>query len=264
MVTPVLSILVLSEDSSASAHETVSLLARRMLQLVDRHSATHRIRFQPTKAGLAVRANIWQSKKPHSLLVDLKREIARKVLEDGIPGYVLFHFDGDCPWSEWQTSTNAKKFESFVEGLRPLVEKNLRDRGMARGEVDIKTLVSDRLRRICPVTPFYSIESWLYQNTHHALELCRGGCGKHLELISQWEADRYQLDEVLKPKEQLCFGSRKNTELADGFTKQLADELYLLGQSFHATVERLQACPGLQAALRATWSTETADSTRTS
>lgn len=60
----------------------------------------------------------------------------------------------------------------------------------------------------------------------------------------------------MKPKKQLCIGSDENHELATTFTHDLADELHLLGQSFHATVERLQSCPGLEEALRATWTNE--------
>lgn len=252
MVAPVLSVLVLSEDSSPSAHETISALARKMLQFVDRHTASHRVRFLPTHAQRAVRANVWQSRKPHAQLVDLRRELARKVLEDDVPGYVLFHFDGDRRWSERASSTNAEKFETFVQGLRPLVEKNLRDRGLVTD--DVEAAVTERLGRIFPVVPFYSIEAWLYQVTNRARELCSLGCGKHLAIIDGWESDRAALDELIRPKEQLCIGSRKNSELAAAFTSELADTLYLLEQSFHATVERLQSCPGLAAALRATWS----------
>jgi hypothetical protein len=258
VVAPALSILILTEDSSPSGHETLTKLARKLLQLVDRHKS-NRIHFEPAEpeARLAVRANLWRSwEAPHprnerSIRI-LRRTLATKILEEEIPGYVLFHFDGDCPWSEHRAATNTAKFESFREGLRVQVEENLRRRNLPSD----RAAVDDRLLRICPVIPFYSIESWLYQNTQRARELCEQACGKHLELIARWEADRSQLDEVIKPKEQLCFGSRKNHELAETFTHQLADELYLLGQSFHAAVERLQACPGLQVALRATWSSD--------
>jgi hypothetical protein len=253
MVTPALSLLVLSEDSSAYAHETVSAVVRKMLPLVERHVRTHRVRFQPTGARLVVRANMWRSKRPHPQLVDLRREIARTILEDGVPGYVLFHFDGDCPWSERRASTLTAQFHQFVRSLAPLVEQNLRERGVLRDDVDVAAQVEERLRRICEVVPHYSIESWLYQNAARVRELCRQRCGKHVELIEQWQQDRALLDDVVKPKKQLCFGSEANRDLAEKLTHQLTDELYLLGQSFHATVERLQSCPGLQDALRATW-----------
>jgi hypothetical protein len=253
MVTPALSILVLTEDSSPHAHETVSALARRGLQLVDEHTATQRIRFQPTDARRAVRANMWQSRRPHPQLVDLRREIARKVLEDGAPGYVLFHFDGDRPWSERQASPTIDKFQQFVRGLRPLVEQNLKDRGLLREGDDADALVNERLGRVCEVVPHYSIESWLYQSTGRLRELCRGGCGRHLDLIDQWETDRSLLDEVRRPKDEVCVGSSKNRDLAESITRRISAEIHDTRQSFHATVERLQSCPGLREALRATW-----------
>lgn len=259
MVEPALSVLVLTEDSSPSAHATLVPLARKLIHFVDLHTRSHLVHFEPAEeaARLAVRANVWRSwqnpgpRTERSIRI-LRRTLATKILEDRVPGYVLFHFDGDCCWSERDLPQNTWKlgsFSAFVQGLRPLVEGYLQARRLPSNDADVEA----RLLRICPITPYYSIESWLYQNTQYARRLCEQACGKHLDLIAQWEADRAALDELIKPKEQLCIGSRKNAELANAFTNQLADELYLLAQSFHATVERLHSCPGLAAALRATW-----------
>lgn len=255
MVGPVpaaLSMLVLTEDSHPNAYQTMRSLAPKLLRLVHPHTATHRVMFEPgrnTKGS--TRANRWKSKNPrdHALRADLLQELATKVLEDDVPGYVLFHIDGDRPWSKHESSENIQKFDAFVQLLGPTVEGALKQRGLPAGEADVQA----RLRRICRMTPFYSIEAWLYQNTNRVRELCQQRCGKHLELIDGWERDRLLLDEIVKPKKQLCIGSNANHELAEGLTHQLAEDLYLLGQSFHATVERLQTCPGLRDALRATW-----------
>lgn len=144
---------------------------------------------------------------------------------------------------------NTKKFELFIESLRHDVETNLTQRGLPSDA----SAVQSRLDRICAVTPFYSIEAWLYQNTTCARELCERGCGRHLELIERWERDRGLLDELTRPKQALCIGGRENAELAEGFTAALADALYELGKSFHETVERLERCPGIRDALRETW-----------
>lgn len=257
-VTHALSMLVLTEDSHPRAFETVKTLAPKLLRLVHPHTATHRILFEPGKKTQgSTRANRWKSKNPrdHALRADLLQELATKVLEDDVPGYVLFHIDGDRPWREHESSENVRKFRAFVQLLGPTVEAVLKRRGLPADEADVK----DRLRRICALTPFYSIEAWLYQNTTRVRELCQRRCGKHVELIDDWERNRSQLEQIEKPKKQLCIGNDENHELAERFTHQLADELYLLEQSFHATVERLQSCPGLQAALRATWSPDTND-----
>ncbi|MEM9453534.1 MAG: hypothetical protein AAGF11_05095 [Myxococcota bacterium] len=116
-----------------------------------------------------------------------------------------------------------------------------------------ETDVDARLRRICPITPYYSIEAWLYQNLDLVRDACRRRCGRHFALIDEWENDRALLEEVIKPKEQLCVGSTMNEELAKALTSQLAKTLDELGQSFHATVECLEACPGLSEALAETW-----------
>lgn len=251
--------LVLTEDSHPTAFDTIKLLAPKLIRLVHPHTATHQILFEPgEKTKGSTRANRWKSKSPrdHALRADLLQELATKVLEDEAPGFVLFHIDGDRPWSEREASENVQKFLAFVQRLGPTVEAGLKRRGLPAEEADVQA----RLRRICYVAPFYSIESWLYQDTDHLHAFCRERCGKHLDLIARWKADRSLLDEVLKPKEQLCVGSRSNHDLAERFTHALAGTLYLLGQSWYATVERLQSCPGLLDALRATWGAPPAES----
>lgn len=108
--------LVLTEDSHPRAFETLKLVAPKLLQFVH-PTATHRIAFEPgnnTKGGM--RANRWKSRNPrdHALRADLLQELATKVLEDDVPGYVLFHFDGDRPWSEHQAFENVDKFEAWL------------------------------------------------------------------------------------------------------------------------------------------------------
>ena len=268
MVGHVLSVLILTEDSSPSAHDTLVPLARKLLQFVDRHARSNRIHFEPVEpeARLAVRANVWRSwKAPNprderSIRI-LRRTLATKVLEKGPPGYVLFHFDGDCSWSARELHENAHRLESFsgfIESIRPAIQNSLRERNLPLDDAAMGTY----LRRICAVVPFYSIESWLYQNTEQACRMCQQRCGKHVQLIRQWERNRELLDEVVKPKQQLCIGSEENRALAETLTHQLADDLYLLEQSFHATVERLQSCPGLADALRATWADDSGSATR--
>lgn len=245
---------MLTEDSSPSAHDTLVPLARKLLQFVDRHTRSNQVYFEPAEreAALAVRSNLWRSwEAPHPTnersIKILRRTLATKVLEDG-----------DCAWRDRDSSENARRleaFERFVEGLRAIIEEHVAKHGLPFDAFEIDR----RLRRVCAVVPFYSIESWLYQNTKRARELCQERCGKHVELIGQWQHTRALLDDIVKPKKQLCIGSDENHELAKTLTHQVADELYELGQSFHATVERLQSCPGLQAALRATWSADTND-----
>jgi len=246
-----LSLLVLTEDGHPGAFETVKLLTHKLLRLVDGSVATHRIEFEPgTKSKASTRANRWKSKSPrdHALRADLLQELATKVLEDDVPGYVIFHIDGDRTWSDHESSENVRDFHEFVRRLVPLVEEGLIRRRLPAGEADVR----ERLRRICLLTPFYSIEAWLYQSGH-VRELCERRCRKHLQLIDRWHRDRSLLDELEKPKELLCVGSNDHRELAQSFDHDLADELYLLEKSFHHTVEHLERCPGLAAALRLTW-----------
>ena len=74
------------------------------------------------------------------------------------------------------------------------------------------------MKRLIPLAPFYSIESWLYQNTAVARRICNeNGCKQHFEQFEEWERDRGQLDEMVKPKSRdfCCLGSQNNRRLAE-------------------------------------------------
>ncbi len=64
--------------------------------------------------------------------------------------------------------------------------------------------------------PFYSVESWTYQATDRAGELCRESrCGAHVDTFQSWAANRAALDDVSKPKECCCLEDRYNDHLGD-------------------------------------------------
>lgn len=213
-----LSVLILTEDSAKDAPATLIALLKKMFQLIVPGCGTHRIRFEPAnkQAAEAVRGSCWKSANPRDRqkLVDLNRTIATKLLEGkledpaDVPGFVVFHIDGDRPWSEQETSENARRFEAFCERLEPLLRDALDKKGSGH-ELEARRL---RLRRLMP---FYCIEAWLYQNLAEVRHRCAEGCGAHLQQIAAWEADRAQLDELAPPAEALpCLGKQHNLTLA--------------------------------------------------
>lgn len=236
-----LSVLVLTEDSSADAHEVVSCLTRRAFQVVEERCHTHRIEWQPAsdEARVATRGNLWKSRKRDRELRDLVRSIATKLGEGGaVPGFVVFHFDGDRPWSQRDQSENLARFGEIIEYR---VRVLLAGHGLAH-----------TVAKLIPLVPFYSIESWTYQNIARARQLC---CDRaeHRALLDAWEADRASLDEVVRPKEALCLGDRYNKDLC-GQGWPVA-EVAEAGASFAAAVEAMRGCEPLVEALRATWET---------
>lgn len=64
-----------------------------------------------------------------------------------------------------------------------------------------------------------------------------------------WADDRCALDDVWQPKEQICFKSRYNRQLAEGLD---VEAVYYTGQSIHHAVETLHQNASLLAALAAT------------
>jgi hypothetical protein len=64
-----------------------------------------------------------------------------------------------------------------------------------------------------------------------------------------WEQDRGALDEIAKPKEEVCFKGRHNRQLAEGLD---VDAVYYAEKSLHHTVERLHQSEPRRAALAVT------------
>ncbi len=247
-INPSLSILVLTEDGGADASEVIEILSRRMLRYLDEYTQTHRIAFEPASdsARAACRANLWKSARHRRQQVDLVQTIATKLAEDRPSGFVFFHVDGDTVWSRRATSENRDTFQSLI---RDRVGQILREsKSYDEGELD------DRIARLVLLMPFYSIESWLYQNTKQAIELCHKHYGgRDVARFTEWATDRRALDEVHQPKDAVCLGGQCNQQLAKASYPMA--EVVQAGTSLHAVVEALLACTALLDALQATYGT---------
>jgi hypothetical protein len=245
-----LHILILSEDSAGNALPSLRALTKGMLRLVDPRYQDKRVDLEPEgeEAQRATHANLWQgyqkSAASHRKLVTITRAIARHVFDER--GFVLFHVDADQAWSHRDPpSDNLRRFDEVV---KLHVSRAVDDLIAGNGGAHDKEAIMSRLRL---VSPHWCIESWLYQNTAVARALChKHHRGLHADRFEHWEQHRGELDDVDKPKDQICLGSKHNHELASqGFPARAVHDL---GQSFHATVERLRSCPALVAALAAT------------
>ena len=172
------------------------------------------------------------------------QHIASKVMEEN--GFVVFHVDGDMKWSERAQSENFEKFEKKIRGkVQEYISYRLAQSGKT-GDVD------SRILRLQLMMPFYSIESWLYQNTSTAIRICREKYqGKDIKQYKEWEKDPSLLDEVEKVKGVVCLKSRHNRELAtEGFP---ANKVYAVRKSFWQTVEKLGSCDDFRSALAQTY-----------
>lgn len=258
---PLLSLLVLTEDSAADAHDVMVALVKKMLWLLDPHYRSHLVAFRPADDAQrkVMQGNRWKSRNPRdrARIVLLGRAIAALLLQEEVPGFVLFHIDGDVPWSRRAESDNVQQFDGFLRDyVLPALGNALRAQQHERGdpprEEQLATSTDAALKRLFLVVPFYSIEAWLYQNTTEARRLCAEAesCGMHLDVIGRWEVSRGELDELDKPKGQLCLGASHNLVLAEqGFPAQRAFDA---GKSFTAAVVRLLECDDLTAALART------------
>jgi hypothetical protein len=243
------SFLVLGEDSADDAHLTLVALAKKLLRLVDPYYDEQHIRFEPPEGATvraALRGNLWKSKEPRDYAKrrDLIGYIATKLLE-GEHAFVLYHIDGDRKWSEHDTGENDQKFRDFIQtDVRQFIEHRLRQAGRPAEEISLSQLLL--------LLPHYSIEAWLFQNTQAGRKLCQENprCqGKHVERFNEWEQNRRLLDEIVKPKEEICFRSDHNHRLAESLD---VEAVYYAEMSLHATAEDLMASEPLRCALEAT------------
>lgn len=227
-----LSVLVLTEDTGEDAHATVSAVARKLLLLLEPGLDVKRISFSRAdergRAGMGF--NCYNSSNPrdHGKKVSLAQAIATHLLIADLPTAVFVHIDGDGPWSGRHPEHLCDNVRCFNDDIRERVRALLVRRGC-----------SERLEHLALLVPFWSIESWLFQNTRVALELCR----KHpryasaVPLFEAWRDTPAALDEYERPKNAVSFGSKFNQELAE--SEFPAGRLQRLGLSFADTLERV-------------------------
>jgi hypothetical protein len=240
---PCLSLLVLTEDSGADGHATVTALVKKMLGLLVQGYGAHRIEWVPRteEARRAMSGTAWKSNE-RGRRVDLHQIIAGKLLESNPSGFVLFHVDGDRTWTDRASSENVAKLDQVT---RTRVEQHVT---AVLGKRDRLAEKDERMARLLPLIPFYSIESWVLQNGAEGRRLCEeSGCGRHVETFATWEKDRTLLDDVQRPKDATCLRDRHNAELAGADFP--AQAVFDAGRSFAATVCRLLDCPALGEAL---------------
>jgi hypothetical protein len=228
------SFLVLEEDSAGDSHLTLVALAKKMFRLIDDSYDWQQIRFEPPErpgAKAALRGNLWKSENPRDYndRRALIGYIATKLLE-GETSFVLYHIDGDRTWRDRGESENLRKFREFIEtDVRQFVEHRRRQMGRdVDGEFSLAQLLV--------MVPFYSLEAWGFQSTQLGRRLCleHEACdGSHVALFDAWEKDRTALDDVLKPKEQICFKGKHNHRLAESLE---VDAVYYAERSLHDTV----------------------------
>lgn len=248
-------IWILTEDSGDEAEDTLKALVKKMLRLVDPECQTHdafvEFYHPAVDPKLTIRANEWKSPK-YKDRVRLVQTITTEIDEN----FVLFHFDADRIWSEVynpegqadvSACENWQKFNDIIlEPIIGFIEYKNPSRFSTRQ--NIQTYILERLFK---VMPFYSIESWLFQNIDYAITLCnRHYQARDLEKFEDWKNDRTQIDECPQPKNAVCLQAKHNLELATN--SYPADDAYNARRSFYQCAYQLGQSYALLEALERT------------
>lgn len=237
---PRFSIALLSEDRSEPTWRGLKSLVEKLFRRFEDDGFTPRVDIVPADPNVrpVLIANRWRSTQPRNQAEkrDLWRYLARKLAEPG--GFVLFHYDGDKPWSQRADSPARAQFDREV---RTRVAQVLSSHRVAPDEI------ARKLSRLIECVPLYSIEAWLFQATQHAVALCcQKHQGAHTKQLTRWSTDRTLLDELDKPKEHSCLGSDHNETLGKHVPVR---DVVQTGRSLTWFVWSLHACPDLEDAL---------------
>jgi hypothetical protein len=192
--------------------------------------------------GRSTQGNQWKNAAGR---VDLVRDLATK-LRNG--SFVIFHYDGDKPWAERPSDTDAQ----FNQQVRVRVQQLLTGPEPRRNTSTTTPTTDDpnAIDKLIVCVPYYSLEAWLYQATDAAVALCNEHHRRRdRERFLAWGEDRSLLDEVSKPKEATCLGSGKNEELA---AKVPLKDVVAAGKSLAAFRDALLKHPSLRSVMRET------------
>ncbi len=242
----VLRVIILTEDSGGQGHDVLAAVAKKLFTYLVPGFQTQPAVVQMVRPDDGVRdlirANAWEGRKNHHRRVDLVKKLATDLVEGDLPRLVLWHVDGDTAWSQRRTASRVANWQTQIEA--PVRAQLLRHFG---DEVKVGQL----MERLILVVPYYSIESWLYQNLDECERIAVDFPGDRSALKRQlqaWRSDRAALDEVTQLKDRCRLGDEFNKPLAEkGWPIR---EVVAVGASFAALVEALQGRPHLLTVLQ--------------
>lgn len=246
MVAPAVQIYMLTEDTGAHVHATWAALLRRMCRIVDGSCDTQPEVFiveQPEEGARKTMAgNLWRERRPHRRLVEFWRIVVEQLRSDKV---VVFHVDGDVPWSQRDTSAN-------VRSVQEIAMRRLHD--VMEDDASTPEEIAARMALFVPVHPFREIEAWLFHNIAALQRVCEQRRIPLPARAEAWATRPQLLDEEERPKDTMPFKSEHNRDLAeDAFP---AERIYELGSSFCEAVEALGRCAPLRSALARTYAEE--------
>lgn len=225
-----LEIVFTTEDGSAAAPDVMEALLDKTLRAVCARTGWHgewTLHPLPENLRRAASATVWRARRgpDQPRRAPLVRYLADH-LAKGADAIVVFHYDGDCRWTE-RPSSAAAAFDTLIR--TPI------------GHVGGSRVASSRL---VEWVPYWELESWLYQHTRECVAICeeRGdplGAGHFAEIARA----RAVLDEVEHPHEDPRFrtvGKGHNLRLASSNAFP-ADAVWRVGASYADAAARLTA-----------------------
>lgn len=245
---------IFTEDSGGDGAKTVEQMVLHMLKCVDpeEHLDTsackmERVHLSSDRANrMILHANGWKSPK-HKYLPELIRHLTDIILMPN--AFAFFHFDADCHWSSVHEPTgrvNLDESENWSKFEEVVIQKVItKIEGHKYSYANARRAVSEKLFRLIP---FYSIESWLFQNIEHAQTLkIKDEDTNH---FANWDGDPCLIDDFLQPKKRISLCDAHNLALAT--TAYPVQKVYEARRSFWWSVKQMEGSWALRCALETT------------
>ncbi|MDD4974426.1 MAG: hypothetical protein PHY93_08735 [Bacteriovorax sp.] len=163
--------------------------------------------------GLTLQGNHWKQKKPTSNFDDLCSFIADIYQNDD--EFIFWHIDADTTWSNdagYQLSKNILQLEEIVF-KKVEAFSNSKKKAFNKDELYKKLIL---------VEPFYSIESWLYEN----YEIVRDSHKPHYEALKKFkEKHGDTFDLISQVKEKTSVKDEINIELSNNFPSSRINQI---------------------------------------
>jgi hypothetical protein len=224
-------VIIFSEDGSEKTFRAIQKIFKASLRLTSNSALSQLVEVLPRDDGkqAILSGNKWRStaSRDQREITELCRAIADEISKEKV--FIVFHFDGDKAWSERTQSTIASEFDNKIERR---VRAILVDKKTDEAEI------SRRLKHLIRMTPFYCIESWLYQNTAHSCSLLdKYFQGEKKDVCEKWSKNRPSIDEILMIWSFIPLGKRFNLDLSENGWPR--DAAFASKTSFHNFVNSM-------------------------
>lgn len=174
---------------------------------------------------LTLQSNQWKNKKPTSNFDSLCKLIADIYLNED--EFIFWHIDADITWQDGFNINSSSNIIDFQNIILKKVANYLSAKGTT---LDFEILYN----KLILIVPFYSIESWLYEN-YQIIEHTHKAEFQVLQNLKHTHGDTF--DMIHQIKNTPSVQDKVNLELSNNFP---SSKIYRIGMSYAHFLDKLK------------------------